>query len=841
MTQRPIFQYILLALILLPAVWIQTGNTGQLIDLLQHATAMPAKPFEIKIATREIGSGPYYGYQLLALGGKAFHSPMDVEKKIKPMKPGQTIQVLLSSPDGLAMEREIKLQPMASGSLRFTTAALWITLDGVIPILALLLGAVAVAIRPKDMNAWLLLFLLLSFSEIARFHAWRGPLPNLTLFWSQMLGGLWPAFMMLFGLYFPYRLPSERKRPWVKFLILLPVVAVHLFLVVILTIWNYDINMAGTWRDAFLHLSKVQTLISMAAIMVFFVSIGSKSGQAATPDARRRLKILWVGSSAALTPMFFVAIYGLSTGTDFFEGVPVPLTVAVLLMLLLFPATLAYVIVIEKAMDLSFVIRQSLQYGLFKAGLWGVRFALVVTAGVLLARDGLAMGAQQKWWLVVVLLLLLAMRQGGTRRASEWIDKKFFREAYDSEHILADLALQAGQFLELGPLLDTVARRLGDTLHVPDITILLRQPAGFVTAWSSRQGEPLTLETENRIVPHLDGRAKPLEVSLSSPAPWLRGLDVTELQAIDIMRSEVLIALPGRRDITGILSLGPKLSEAPYTPTDLRLLQTVAAQVGLSIENSRLAASLAAEAAHRERLNREVEIAREVQQRLFPQSYPPVAGVDYSGFCRPALGVGGDYYDFLQLPNGSFGIAIGDVSGKGIAAALLMASLQASLRGQTIAGQHDLSILMKNVNKLVYDASSSNRYATFFYAEFNPVTRILRCSNGGHNAPMILRGEKEVLRLEADGPVVGLLPFATFEQSEMQLQPGDIFIAFTDGISEAMNPEDEEWEEERFLAAAQQCRHLPAAAMITDLFRNADAFARGAKQHDDMTLIVLKL
>ena len=106
---------------------------------------------------------------------------------------------------------------------------------------------------------------------------------------------------------------------------------------------------------------------------------------------------------------------------------------------------------------------------------------------------------------------------------------------------------------------------------------------------------------------------------------------------------------------------------------------------------------------------------------------------------------------------------------------------------------------------------------------------------------MILRGESEVIRLEAGGPVVGLLPFATFEQAEVQLEPGDIFIAFTDGISEAMNPEDEEWEEDRFLAAAQLCRKQDSGAMINELFRAADQFVNGAKQHDDMTLIILKL
>jgi sigma-B regulation protein RsbU (phosphoserine phosphatase) len=285
--------------------------------------------------------------------------------------------------------------------------------------------------------------------------------------------------------------------------------------------------------------------------------------------------------------------------------------------------------------------------------------------------------------------------------------------------------------------------------------------------------------------------------------------------------------------------LGPKLSEEPYSRTDIQLLQSVATQTGLALDNSRLLTAMAAEVAQRERLNREIEIAREVQERLFPQSYPPVPGIEYCGKCRPALAVGGDYYDFLPLSDGKLGIAIGDISGKGISAALLMSGLRASLRGQTMAGLHDLAGLMHNVNLLVFEASSANRYATFFYGEYDPATRKLIYVNAGHNAPMILRDE--VIRLDAGGPVVGLLKGAGYEQGECQLEPGDVLVGFTDGISEAMTADDEEWEEERMLAALEACRGRSAAEMIDSVMAAADAFTAGAPQHDDMTLVVVKV
>jgi phosphoserine phosphatase RsbU/P len=291
----------------------------------------------------------------------------------------------------------------------------------------------------------------------------------------------------------------------------------------------------------------------------------------------------------------------------------------------------------------------------------------------------------------------------------------------------------------------------------------------------------------------------------------------------------------------GLMALGPKKSEEPYTPTDLRVLQSVAAQTGLALEVSELTQSLVKEAAQRERVNREMEIAREVQQRLFPQRVPEIAGLSLAGFCRPALGVGGDYYDFIELEDGRLGLAIGDVSGKGISAALLMASLRASLRGMTLEGPTDLARMMQKVNRLVYEASANNRYATFFFATYNPDTRELRYVNAGHNAPMLLRsGAAEVLRLEAGGLVVGLLPHANYEEASVILGSGDLLITYTDGISEAMTVNDEEWGEERMLAAGHGQRGS-ADEILQTIFRAADEFTAGAPQHDDMTLLIMKL
>ncbi len=250
------------------------------------------------------------------------------------------------------------------------------------------------------------------------------------------------------------------------------------------------------------------------------------------------------------------------------------------------------------------------------------------------------------------------------------------------------------------------------------------------------------------------------------------------------------------------------------------------AQTELAQEVARLTTAIGREMAQRERLNRELEIAREVQEHLFPQRLPVVPGLDYCGQCRPAREVGGDYYDFLELSGGKLGIAIGDVSGKGVGAALMMASVEASLRALAPVVD-DPADLLARVNRLVYQASSANRYATLFYAEYDPATRDMSYVNAGHNPPIVVRngaGSCQVLRLEDGGSVIGLFPQG-YQRGVFSHEAGDLVVLFTDGVSESMNSRDEEWGEERLIELAKTCHGLPALEGTKRILAAAQAFA----------------
>jgi len=241
------------------------------------------------------------------------------------------------------------------------------------------------------------------------------------------------------------------------------------------------------------------------------------------------------------------------------------------------------------------------------------------------------------------------------------------------------------------------------------------------------------------------------------------------------------------------------------------------------IETQRRAAEEKLEAERR--ITQELEIAKQVQARLFPQTIPPVKTLDYAGICIQARSVGGDYYDFLNLGGNKLGIIIGDISGKGIAAALLMANFQANLRSQSaIAAEHPERFL-QSVNQLFYSNSVDSSYATIFFAEYDELMCRLRYANCGHYSALLIDCHGAVERLESTCTVLGLFSEWTCSIAERQLAPGDALILYTDGVTESLNQSDEEFGEQRLIEAAKRHCRLPARPMISAIVEEVREFS----------------
>lgn len=239
------------------------------------------------------------------------------------------------------------------------------------------------------------------------------------------------------------------------------------------------------------------------------------------------------------------------------------------------------------------------------------------------------------------------------------------------------------------------------------------------------------------------------------------------------------------------------------------------------------------------RAARELEIAKQVQARLFPQTLPTLRTLDYAGICIQARQVGGDYYDFLALGEETLGLLIGDISGKGIAAALLMANLQANLRSQFAVARRQPRRFLQSVNRLFYENTADSAYATVFFAEYDDFTQRLQYMNCGHLSGLLLRQDDTVEWLHSTGTVLGLFKDWDSPTGESHLFPGDTLALYTDGATESFNSEGEEFGEQRLVESLKQHREQTAHSIVALMVADLQRFG-SEEQHDDITLVVAK-
>ena len=312
---------------------------------------------------------------------------------------------------------------------------------------------------------------------------------------------------------------------------------------------------------------------------------------------------------------------------------------------------------------------------------------------------------------------------------------------------------------------------------------------------------------------------------------------VAEFEALKAAGARLAMPLRTKREILGVLVLGPPAGREEFARVEVEALRACAGQFALMIENARLTGRVLAQ----EKLRRDVALAAEVQRRLLPEQAPDLATAVLAGTSLAARTVGGDYYDFVELGEGRIGIALADVAGKGVPAALIMSVVQASLRVITAESGIAPADLAERMNGFLHRSTASNSYATFFFARFDERTRQLHYVNAGHNPPFLLRAGGDIEELPAGGTPIGLLPGMTYQDATLALAPGDVLLAFTDGVVEAHNRGDEEYGDERLKALLRRTGARPVPEISAAILADLKAWIRDADQYDDLTFILLKV
>jgi phosphoserine phosphatase RsbU/P len=797
------------------------------------------------------------GDRILKVNRERFDSPYSLYDIWTRHKPGDSVELTVQrpkNPSPVVIMAVFQAAPSQGGRL---SERLGQDIINTFPVAFLVVGLAVLFLRLEDSNAWLLALMFAGDIAVPGFHFQAlGPsLRRFAMADRAILNGFLPALFYFFFAVFPARSPLDRRAPWIKWL----------GLALALSMALPGVKVGDPQAPAVLAsllgqrgANLVRLFYSYGFITLGLTSLVGNALRASTPEARRKIRVIFWGTLVGVVPVT------LALGAQDFSGFHMPLWLAavVVTLLYLFPLSFAYAVIKHRVLEIPVLLRRSARYLLVQRG-FTILLSLVSVGATLIFALSFARYLEQFTGAAVPGGITLGTAFGslllwaGTRvhkRVGERIDQAFFRSAYDARVILEDLAEKTRTATDRQELAVLLEHHLKQALQPSSLAVYLGTSDGQLSPVSGHVPPELkTISTTDPMIAELErhGRAQrqsggafTWEVSAErtgdTPGPFL----------LAPLRPDCLVPMLGRDSrLVGLLVLGARLSEEPYSSDDKHLLTSVASQAGVALESIRLGEKIAERIEAERRAAQEMEFARQVQARLFPQRVPRLETLEYSGRCIQARQVGGDYYDFLELRPGRLALVLADIAGKGISGALLMANLQANLRSQYAMALDDLPRLLKSVNQLFYENTGESSYATLFFADYDDSSRRLRYVNCGHLPPLLLRAGEcsqnrssphpDVERLEPTCTVLGLFDDWACSVREAQLTPGDTLLLYTDGVTEAASSAGEEFGESRLVETMRAQRHLPVSSLLETIVATVQDFSDG-EQADDITLVVAR-
>ncbi|MFQ5709053.1 MAG: PP2C family protein-serine/threonine phosphatase [bacterium] len=415
-------------------------------------------------------------------------------------------------------------------------------------------------------------------------------------------------------------------------------------------------------------------------------------------------------------------------------------------------------------------------------------------------------------------------------------ENRRLKRALEELSVLNELARTICSSMKLSDILDRVVKNCIKSLRAEQGAIFLvsENDAGLFKTLI-RRGNTEEGKKPYRLGEGLSGwlikHKKPLIIQDLKQDRRFRGFR----HGADDIRSVLGVPLIARARLIGAIILFNKLASQTFTEDDQKMLSIIASQSSQVIENARLFE----QELELRRLEQDLERAREIQMRLLPKESPQVKGFDLAGISYPAREVGGDYFDFIQINQHRWGIALGDVSGKGIPAALLMSNLQATLRGQALTSP-SLTECVSKSNHLLYLSTDPEKFVTLFYAVLDSQNGIFQYVNAGHNFPYYLDNANNFHELTLGGPILGMLPDYPFEEGGITLSPGELVVIYSDGVTEAENELEVMLGEKRLQQTVKENKQLSARKIIDSICASINEFTGPVKQADDITIVVVK-
>src|SRR5262245_11845956 len=752
--------------------------------------------------------------------------------------------------------------------------------DILVQLLFLLTGLTVFLFKPADRQAWLVVFMLGLFPG-----TFNNDLPLLPLVIQLIVAvarimGLWliPVFLHFF-LIFPDRSPLLRRFPILErglywpFFLVLTWFSFQRLSGVFSERWQWAQFFEESWllRQQWPRLLSLLVVLAYlaAGLVALFISY-----RVAGIVARRKLHVIVAGSGAGFFNLLLVVVWETFLQTrypDAYDWIRFALGFT----LPLVPLSFAYAIIRHQVIPVSLIIRRSARYVLVSRGailLDMIAVGLSVTAVLTYIFSRI------KPPVIVIGLVSAAVGVATWKVASglrhrylrPLIDRRFFRQSYDAHQIIAELTASLRGVTDLPRLLELVATKLRTALQTEYVTVYLRDPAtgSFNNAYSSDHGgangaagpglQDGQLTRYAMLVDQLDQ----LERSLGEAEPRVRnrradeieidallsGYDVATAEKQEALReakATLLMPLYSKEGMLGVISLGPRLGDLPFSREDKQLLMSVSGPTSLAIENARLVERMVEEARRRQELEaendqraKELEEARQLQLSMLPKNMPQAPHLEIEAYMKTATEVGGDYYDFHQSDNGVLTVVVGDATGHGLKAGTVVTAMKSLFR--TFASEDDLSLVFNQSSRVLKEMNLRSLFMGLTMVKLNGPC--LRIASAGMPPALTYRAEKGLVE-EAliKAPPLGGISGYRYREREYALDHGDVLVLMSDGFPERFNQDGEMFDYSRARQSLAEAASRPPREIIEHFVRAGDRWANGRPQNDDITFVVLKV
>jgi serine phosphatase RsbU (regulator of sigma subunit) len=753
-------------------------------------------------------------------------------------------------------------------------------------------GVTVFALKPGDEQAWLLALMLTTPAALLALNLEYVPLPRwlyLAAMLTQSLSTVFFPAILRFFLIFPERSPLLRRFPKLEWLIYLP----YLLLLApreIVSVFLTAFQSTPAWRDSFLRSTGNFILGLCAAYLLAGLIAMAVNYRAADTRSRRKLRVVMVGSGAGFLNVFlmqfgyFVGLaYAFPTLWRWFDN-------CLLFTLPLIPLSFAYAIARHQVIPISLIIRRGARYVFVSRG--SIVLGIVIVGLILTVFFSTVFNRLQPPPIVnglvsavVGVIAYNLFRSLHRRYLAPVIDRRFFRQAYDTRQIIADLTESLRTTTDLDHLLEMVATKIQTALQTANVTIFLRDETtgDYHNAYSCDyyEDDGLALNRERQsllpyhaeIVKRLSDNGKPLEVeqyisaaqqasdneitladrqegrhaghiALISPVEPLNNI-ASELAALIEIKSVLLFPLSSKGEMIGVVSLGARLGDLPYSREDEQLLMSVAGPATLAIENARLVEQMIAEASLRKELEAENEIrakelegARQLQFSMLPQALPQLPHLEIAAYMKPATEVGGDYYDFHLSDEGVLTVAVGDATGHGLKAGTVVTATKSLFNH--LAQESEIPAIFQQSSRALKRMNLRSLFMAMAIAKVKGYQ--LTLGSAGMPPALIYRAERRVVEeISLKGVPLGSLRDYSYRERSLGLAQGDVVVLMSDGYPERFNSKNEMLDYGSAKSVLLEIAILPPQEIIEVFVKIADNWAEGRPQDDDMTFVVMKV